>query len=139
MEKMSIRALNDENRLMKWAALVKECRDSGISVTDWCKKKGIKTNQFYKWQRKVFDALMAQQEAQLQEVPSSTAAVQFAELPPPTGEPSYPQLSPAPSTPVQISKAIIATLRIGGTEIDIYDGADATVVEALCRVVSHAQ
>lgn len=138
MEKTSVRTLNDENRLMKWAALVKECRDSGTSVTDWCKKEGIKTNQFYKWQRKVFDALIAQQEAQLQEVPSSTATVQSAELPPPTEEPSYPQFPPS-SPPVQISKAIIATLRMGGAEIDIYDGADATVVETLCRVVSHAQ
>mgnify|MGYP000644738408 CR=1 FL=1 len=35
--------------------------------------------------------------------------------------------------------AVIATLRVGNAEIDIYEGADATVVEALCKVVRHAE
>lgn len=132
----SIRTLNDGKRLMEWAALVKECRDSGIHVTDWCKKKGIKTNQFYKWQRKVFDALMAQREVQFQE---NTSTVQFAEFPPPADEQDVLQLPSASSPPVEPPKAIVATLRMGGTEVDVYAGADASVIEALCRVVAHAQ
>ena len=66
MEKKSIREVKGEYRLAEWAGLVRECRHSGLNVMSWCEQKGITTNQFYKWQRKVFDALMEQQEAQIQ-------------------------------------------------------------------------
>ena len=139
MEKKSIREVKGEYRLAEWAGLVRECRHSGLNVMTWCEQKGITTNQFYKWQRKVFDALMEQQEAQIQGTGFQEPEVQFAELPPPEeGEAATDRLAET-STEAARQGAVIATLRVDNAEIDIYEGADAAVVEALCKAVRHAE
>ena len=147
MEKKSIRGVNEANRLEEWAVLVRECRNSGLNVVTWCEQKGITTNQFYKWQRKVFDALMAQQEQMIPALPESISAASvpcFAELPAPAEELASSQALPSdvsgnPQLAATPRTTVIATLRIGSAEIDIYTGADVAVVEALCKAVSHAQ
>ena len=42
-----------EMRLMKWTAIIKECRSSGKTVTAWCSENNISSKSFYYWQRKV--------------------------------------------------------------------------------------
>ncbi|MDU5723925.1 MAG: hypothetical protein E6Z86_17575 [Clostridium butyricum] len=42
-----------EMRLMKWAAIIKECRNSGMTVRAWCHENNINENKFYYWQRRV--------------------------------------------------------------------------------------
>ena len=42
-----------EMRLMKWTAIIKECRSSGKTVTAWCSENNISSESFYYWQRKV--------------------------------------------------------------------------------------
>ena len=66
IKKKSIREVKGEYRFAEWAGLVRECRHSGLNIMTWCEQKGITTNQFYNWQRKVFDALMEQRESQIQ-------------------------------------------------------------------------
>ena len=139
MEKKSIREVKGEYRLAEWAGLVRECRHSGLNVMTWCEQKGITTNQFYKWQRKVFDALMEQQETQIQGTGLQEPEVQFAELPPPEEcETATDRLTESPKGAARRA-AVIATLRVGHAEIDIYEGANAAVVEALCKAVRHAE
>ena len=139
MAKKSIREVKGEYRLAEWAGLVQECRHSGLNVMTWCEQKGITTNQFYKWQRKVFDALMEQQEIQIHGTGLQETKVQFAELPPPEeGEIATDRLAETPTEAVR-GAAVIATLRVDNAEIDIYEGANAEVVEALCKAVRHAE
>ena len=61
------------------------------------------------------------------------------ELPPPVEAFPVPQLPPASEPQTGGSKEAVATLRIGGAEIEIYAGADAALIEALCRAATHAQ
>ena len=137
MEKKSIREVKGEYRLAEWAGLVRECRHR--NVISWCEQKGITTNQFYKWQRKVFDALMEQQESQIQGIGLQESEVQFAELPPSEEcGAATDRLAEAPKGAARRA-AVIATLRVGHAEIDIYEGANAAVVEALCKAVRHAE
>ena len=65
--------------------------------------------------------------------------MQFAELPPPEESGAATDcLAEAPKR-AACRAAVIATLRVGHAEIDIYEGADAAVVEALCKAVRHAE
>ena len=79
---------------------------------------------------------MEQQEAHIQGTGLREPKVQFAELSSPEEGTTAPDCLP---TEAVRRAAVIATLRVGNAEIDIYEGADATVVEALCKVVRHAE
>ena len=103
-----LQAYNEQNKLAQWVQIVSQCRDSGLSVRQWCQEHGVNISSYYKWQRKVYAMVQAQQE------------IQFAEV-----------------TPEQHiwPDGIAATVRIAGAEADIHNGADAATVETVLRVL----
>lgn len=103
-----LRAYNEQNKLAQWVQIVSDCRDSGMSVRQWCQEHGINISSYYRWQRKVYAMVQAQQE------------VQFTEV-----------------TPVQAvcTDRVAVTIRIHGMEADIHSGADAATVETVLRVL----
>ena len=66
-----LQAYNEQNKLAQWVQIVSQCRDSGLSVRQWCQEHGVNISSYYKWQRKVYAMAQAQQE------------IQFAEITPP--------------------------------------------------------
>jgi len=126
MEEITIRGTRAQQNLMEWSRRVADCRSSGLSVTRWCTEHGIKLKTYYNWQKKVFAAMIAQQQAEL-----SDMAPRFAELPPPVEE----------TQPVAAKKQadLVASVRIGNASLEVYGGASAEIVSALCRVLSHAE
>ena len=108
-----------------------DCRSSGLSVNRWCAEHNIKPKTYYNWQKKVFAAMIEQQKM-LVEAPETRS--HFAELPAPVPEPA-----PVPAAEPRQKNGLIASIRVGNASLDIYDGADAEVVAALCRVLSHAE
>lgn len=120
-EEMTIQKATKQQRLLEWSERVAECRQSGISVNRWCSEHGINTKTYYVWQRKVFAAMIKQQKTQLQ---MEETSVCFAELP------------AAPSSQVaEPARALAVSIRLGEAAVDIYEGADAKMVEALCRAL----
>lgn len=92
-----------------WAERISECRNSGLSVKAWCKEKGICEATDYKWQKKIFAMVKAQQGAG------------FAEV-----------------TPVMAAKRdsqIAISIQAGGVEASIYNGADPATVESVLRIL----
>ena len=57
-----LQVYNEQNKLAQWAQTVAQCRDSGLSVRQWCQEHGVNVSSYYKWQRKVYAAAQAQQE-----------------------------------------------------------------------------
>lgn len=104
----ALQTLNEQNKAAEWAGRITECRNSGLSVREWCNEHNICTQTYYRWQKRLFELAKAQQE------------VQFAEV-----------------TPVQHSHYgnVAVTVRIAGTEADIHSGADAATVEAVLRIL----
>lgn len=92
----------------KWSQRVAECRQSGLSVRQWCDEQGINSKTYYHWQRKLF--LMAQEQAQ----------VEFA---------SVPVMQP------DAESSVVATLRNGDFVVDLYRGADHEVIQAICQAL----
>ena len=74
----SLQAVARQNNLTIWAERVQACRSSGLTVGAWCSENGIVPNTYYRWQKKVFNAMHAE-EASFYEVrmlkSSSKAAV----------------------------------------------------------------
>ena len=81
---------------------IQECRGNGLSVSEWCRQRGVTTATYYRWEREL---LTAADQAPCSAVP----AVTFAELP----------------APKQASCNVAersATLHIGNASLDIYPG-----------------
>ena len=101
-----LQAMNQENTLVLWAERISACRNSELSVAQWCKENEVCVQTYYRWQKKLFTMAQAQQESR------------FAEV-----------------TPVRTSGNIAVTVRFSGVEADIHSGADAATVETVLRIL----
>ena len=99
-----LQTMNGQNKLALWAERVSACRNSDLSVRDWCKENDICEQTYYRWQRKLCGIAKAQQP-------------HFAEV-----------------TPIcRTAGNIAVTVRIDGAEADIYSGADESTVRMVLR------
>ena len=103
-----LQQLNGQTKMALWVERISACRSSGLSVKNWCKENAVCEQTYYKWQRRLFEMVKAQQE------------VPFAEV--------------TPAQPVRCGNVAV-TVRIAGTEADIRSGADAATVETVLRVL----
>lgn len=106
--RQELQTLNHHEKVSQWAERISACRNSELTVAQWCKENGVSTQTYYKWQRRLFHMAQAQQ------------ASQFVEV-----------------TPLQTTRPgnVAVTVRIGGNEADIHSGADATTVETVLRAL----
>ena len=103
-----LQTMNGQNKLALWADRVSACRSSDQSVRDWCKANGICEQTFYRWQRKLYGIVKAQQNDPC-----------FAEV----------------TSMVHSSADVAVTVRIAGAEADIHSGADAETVGMVLRML----
>ena len=120
MGELTIRRAQAQRNLLEWSQRVAECRSSGLSVTRWCVEHGIKQKTYFNWQKKVFAAMIEQQRQQLEEPQEPER--RFAELPAPA-----------------IQNDLVAAVRIGEASLDVYSGASADVVAALCKALCNVK
>ena len=120
MSELTIRSAHAQRNLLEWSQRVAECRSSGLSVTRWCAEHDIKPKTYFNWQKKVFAAMIEQQRQQL-EAPEEPEQI-FAELP-----------------ALSVQNNLIASVRIGEASLEVYSGANADVVAALCKALSNAK
>ncbi len=57
MEKNGLVPYGKQQKLKKWAAMIEACRNSGLSVSDWCAKNQITERMYYYRHRLVMKAL----------------------------------------------------------------------------------
>ena len=76
-----IKALRAQSNIREWAALVADCRGSGMTVKAWCAEHGVTCNQYYRWQRKVYEAMQEPEfveiTAQASDAPSPAVSVKL--------------------------------------------------------------
>ena len=131
MGEMTIQRAGRQQNLLAWSQRVADCRSSGLSVNRWCAEHDIKPKTYYNWQKKVFAAMIEQQKM-LVEVTETQS--HFAELPAPMPE----SASVPAEEPIQ-KNGLAASIRVGNASLDVYEGANAEVVTALCKVLSHVE
>ena len=100
-----LQRMKREANLAVWAEQVRACRSSGLKVNEWCAANGIKPNAYYRHQKKVFNAMHAE-DGQFYEVPTSR---RFG--------------------------GITASIRINGLSAEIHSGADEDTLLALLRAM----
>ena len=115
VQQMTSNELKHEAKKQEWSISIQECRGSGLSVSEWCRQRGVTTTTYYRWERELL--------ATAETVPrSSVPAVRFAELP----------------APKQVSRNVAersATLHIGSASLDIYSGCDAEQLKMLVELL----
>ena len=112
---MTSNELKHEAKKQEWSMSIQECRGSGLSVSEWCRRRGVTTATYYRWERELLTGVRRT------EAPPSTA-VTFAELP----------------APKQVSRNVAersATLHIGNASLDIYPGCDAEQLRLLVELL----
>lgn len=121
MSELGAQELKHQVKLEQWKEQIATCRSSGMSVRRWCIQNHVNQKTYYRWEKEV----LAMASNQLAPVPTPTPSLPaqiFAELPAPFMQ---------QSTPTEI----VASIRVGKAKVDIYSGADANVVKALCQVL----
>ena len=112
---MTSNELKHEAKKQEWSMSVQECRGSGLSVSEWCRQRGVTTATYYRWERELLTGVRRNG------APPSTT-VTFAELP----------------APKQVSCNVAeryATLHIGNASLDIYPGCDAELLKMLVEIL----
>ncbi len=115
---MDAREIKHMAQLEEWKERVKICRSSGMDVRAWCREQGISSTTYYHWEKEVLSEAGRQMCIQ-----GRGMEKQFVEV---------------PAMPEQIDTtgarpALAAKLRIKGGELEVYAGADRTVLETLLR------
>ena len=64
----TIREVKTELRHMEWAEQIQECQSSGMTVTAWCKEKGISQHIYYSRLNVVRKELLKRAELPLQQI-----------------------------------------------------------------------
>ena len=131
MDEMTIQRAGRQQNLLAWSQRVAECRSSGLSVNRWCAEHDIKPKTYYNWQKKVFAAMIEQQKTLVEMTETQS---HFAELPAPA-----PETASVPAEELIQKNGLVASIRVGNAALDVYEGANAEVVTALCKVLSHVE
>ena len=106
----SLQIISRQERLEKWASRIMACRSSGMTIRAWCRENQVPEKSYYYWQRQLFDAVSRQENP---------------------GQPAFAEITPPPKQ----TTAPAVTVRCSGMEADIYNGADATVIETVLRIL----
>jgi hypothetical protein len=119
--KMKVQDTVRELRLKEWALQIKECQESGLSVVDWCAQNGVGYKNYYYRLRKVREELLNCAETT---TPSAGSLISHQ-----VKKPVFAELA-APNR-----YAVAVTLRIGRHNLEIHNGADASTVESVLRML----
>lgn len=112
--------LKRQVKLEHWRAQIVDCRSSGMSVRGWCAEHNVSPKTYYRWEKEILSsAAVAAELVPAALAPQPSAA--FVEL-------------PLPLKPQAVGE-VIASIRIGKGKADIYSGANASVVKAICQVL----
>lgn len=111
-------------REQKWAGIMQECRNSGLSNRAWCQEHGISIKTFYYWQNK----LRRTAAEQIRVKSAVSLAIQEQQTIVPVILPER------ESTSLNIPAVIIQK---GDLRIEINKGTSDTTVSAVLRSVKH--
>ncbi len=115
---MTVTKIKHAAKRQEWQEKIKECRSSGEPVQKWCAEHQTSTATYYRWEREILGRVGRKGKGNQALVET---APEFAEI-------------QAVRSCNERGQAIM-TLRTGTVEVDIYAGAGADEIEAVCRVL----
>lgn len=121
---MATRAAQHEARIEKWKKQIEDCRNSGKRVSEWCLEYGVSPKTYRRWEREVYGVNSEKRSSQKRGQDPEVAPV-FTEI--------------TASETLGKGSKVIAKIKFGAVEAEIYAGADSMAVEALCRGLRYAE
>lgn len=112
---LDTRKVAAEYRLSQWVNVIKDQKNSGQKIADYCQMKGISKNAFFYWQRKIRKAACV--ELIKQDVQSSNA---------PEG---WLQLAPVDSKDAKLD------IGINGCNVIVDFKTDPELLKKVCRIL----
>ena len=116
---MNTKLATTQIRLTEWAAVIKDCKASGLKVDDYCQQHNISRDSYYYWLRKVKEAALKQ--------------AGFVELPTPESG----SLHSVGTTTTAFATQM--TIKTGNLELGINSETPSELIRRVLEVVSHAQ
>lgn len=124
---MNARELETQHNLKKWAAIIKECRSSGMKILQWLEINNISKDQYYYWQRKLKETYIDTLERQ---------AATFVELPVTKEVPASTELTVTHT--VCKNNSIAAVIKTNGVTFEITNTATPDFIKNLIEAFNHA-
>lgn len=53
--KITLRQMKHEAKAAEWRTKIRDCRNSGLQIKEWCAANGINVKTYYRWQRQIWD------------------------------------------------------------------------------------
>ncbi|MDF2614082.1 MAG: Transposase [Clostridia bacterium] len=119
---MSIKDSTREYRLSGGLPIIKECRNSGMSVKNWCEQNDVNEKRFYYWQRKL-------REAAAEALPSAAKQPTFVQVP-------VPMESPSPSERPAFIPSMV--LKVGNASLELSETVPPELLASVLKVLTHA-
>ena len=122
---MDVQEVRDQVRIQEWMQLIRERNDSGMTIKEWCRSKGLSENQYYYWLRKIRRSACTALESRADKAPliqeEGPVFAQVNVLP-------QPQMPPAG-----------ITIRMNHAEIHIGKDVCAGQLKTIMKVITHAE
>ena len=111
-----------EYRLAQWVPIIKECRNSDLSVKHWCQQNNVNEKRFYYWQRKL-------REAATESLPTTAKQPTFVQVASTTSFSNVTQ--PTSFVPSMV-------LKVGNVSLELSDTVHPELLANVLKVLSHA-
>lgn len=118
---MNTRLATRQIRLTEWAAVIKDCKASGLKVDTYCEQHGLSRDAYYYWLRKVKEAALLQ--------------AGFVELPAPMTEHES-------SKPIEHNASTFETqmvIKLKGTELCINEHTSSELISRVVEIFNHVK
>ena len=99
-------------RMAQWQSIIKECKESGMTVAEFCEDRNISWHAYYYWLRKIREYITQPQ----------TTENEFVQLPSPTEV-------AAPTNPGTI------TIHIGGVAVEVEGNVNRASLKNVLKVL----
>ena len=116
-----MKASKHEIQKSKWVQNIKEFNESGLTVREWCKSKGITHGSYYYWLKVIREETL---------IKAGTLVV--------TGQTQFAEVTPIIDTgykPKFSNQSSCAILRSNGNEIEVLNGADPNTLSLLLNLI----
>ena len=124
---MKVQEVKRQLRLQEWAEQIKECKQSGSTVREWCKGNGVSLKTYYNRMKRVREELL--------DAIDNESAMQLSRR---DGGSTQKQIE-APvfaALPMPQKNVSAVTVHIGLHVAEIYNGAEAETVESVLRTLA---
>lgn len=118
---MNTKLATRQIRLNEWAAIIKDCKASGLKVDTYCEQHGLSRNSYYYWLRKVKEAALLQ--AGFVELPASMA--------------EHESSKPIENNALTFDTRMV--IKLNGTELCVNEHTSSELISRVVEIINHVK